>query len=356
MAIFGMNLSILQTCQKISILTSLLNKIADVLMAFAVLAAAEEPKLYFIRLKILGRQGLNPPEYSNLCYRVYRNNIAIATTTNTNYSNSGLNPGTQYCYKITAYIDENQSGYSNISCAQIENEQTTQYPIPQNITAIPISHSQIRVSWDSNPDVLQYKIYFQGDGQEYYIPVENNSKLFYHLRPNTIFTFQVKAKYNGANWSELSNPVQATTLPFDDSNIAINSMTTCKGLIDFKEAINPTNYFNNKDDDIYFIIKLEDNYPYGALYLKFDLYNPSDELNKSFGRIGNYNHDGPDFTTCAQLNGEENNLYHYHGIWKIKIFFGPTIYTTDTYLTTYEFVIKDLSPNRVTGVTIRQIR
>ncbi|MCD4705949.1 peptidoglycan DD-metalloendopeptidase family protein, partial [bacterium] len=250
------------------------------------------------------------------------------------------------------------NGICGVGGGDGDDPDPTPYPIPQNLTATPINSSQISVSWSNNPDVLQYKIYFQGNGQDYDTTVENNPRLFYGLGPNTICFFRIQANYGDGNWSEISDPVQATTLPFDGSDIVVHSMTTCKGLIDFKEAVNPTNYFDNQDDDIYFIIKLEENYPYGALYLRFDLYNPSNELNKSFDRMGNYDFDGPNFTTCAQLNAEGNNLYDHKGIWSVKLYYGPTIYDIDNYLATYSFQIAEYisePPATPTGLTAEVI-
>jgi len=63
-------------------------------------------------------RGLNPPpEYQEVQYRIYQDNIAVTTTYNTSYINSGLNSGTQYCYHISAFIGSDESEKSDIACA-----------------------------------------------------------------------------------------------------------------------------------------------------------------------------------------------------------------------------------------------
>ena len=76
------------------------------------------------QINLFWNRGLNPPEYESLRYRIYRSvndgeYHAIATTANQYYSDTGLNSSTQYCYKITAYIDSNdESCFSNRSCSR----------------------------------------------------------------------------------------------------------------------------------------------------------------------------------------------------------------------------------------------
>ncbi|MGA2140041.1 MAG: glycosyl hydrolase family 28-related protein, partial [Verrucomicrobiia bacterium] len=48
-------------------------------------------------------------------YQVYRNGVLVATTTATSYIDSGLSPGTQYCYTVAAY---DNAGNSSSSSAQ----------------------------------------------------------------------------------------------------------------------------------------------------------------------------------------------------------------------------------------------
>ena len=58
-------------------------------------------------------------------YKIYRGgNYLTSVATGTTYSDTGLTPNTQYCYKVTAVNDAGESAKSNEACATTEAENT----------------------------------------------------------------------------------------------------------------------------------------------------------------------------------------------------------------------------------------
>ncbi|MQY58748.1 MAG: hypothetical protein GH144_03960 [Clostridia bacterium] len=75
--------------------------------------------------------------------------IATMEANATSYNNTGLNPETAYSYKITAYNDIGESGFSNALCVHTPAEPLEP---PSNPVAITVSYKQINLIWQDNSD------------------------------------------------------------------------------------------------------------------------------------------------------------------------------------------------------------
>ena len=80
-------------------------------------------------------------------YHVFREGSLIGTATSTNYTETGLQQATEYCYTVTAFSDNNESGESNIACGT-----TTEIYLeePQNLTAEE-NGLEVYLDWETPP-------------------------------------------------------------------------------------------------------------------------------------------------------------------------------------------------------------
>jgi hypothetical protein len=62
----------------------------------------------------------------------------------TEYTDTGLNYGTDYTYRVKAFTDLNESGYAT------SNTTTMSIPPPSNLVATPLNDSEIQLTWSDN--------------------------------------------------------------------------------------------------------------------------------------------------------------------------------------------------------------
>ena len=80
----------------------------------------------------------------------------------TEYTDSGLEYGKDYHYRVFAFTEKNQSAYSNVVT------KSTVFPAPGGLTATAISDSEIRLTWTDNCAYESgYRIERSGDGSNY---------------------------------------------------------------------------------------------------------------------------------------------------------------------------------------------
>ena len=91
-------------------------------------------------------------------YNVYRGLSKIANVaTGTTYSDTGLNPGTEYCYTVTSVNDAGESTKMNEACATTLTAVTK--PGAFNLTATAQSSSSIGLSWTASSGATSYDVY-----------------------------------------------------------------------------------------------------------------------------------------------------------------------------------------------------
>jgi C1A family cysteine protease/predicted secreted protein len=142
--------------------------------------------------------------------------VATVGANVTSYSNTGLTAATSYNYRVRAYNDAGDSGYSNTASA------TTYAPptppaAPSSLTAQAVSSSQINLAWADNANnEMGFKIErctgagCSNFGQVATVGANVTSYSNTGLAAATSYSYRVRA-YNEAGDSDYSNTASATT-------------------------------------------------------------------------------------------------------------------------------------------------
>ena len=149
-------------------------------------------------------------------YNVYRNGIFLKSVSSTSTTDTGLDPLTQYCYRVSAYdAAENESGRSSQNCVTtLEGEKPT---TPTDLLTIAVSSSQIELSWNASSDnigVAGYNVYRDGT---FLKSVSSTSTNDTGLNPLTQYCYRVSAFDAAGNESEQSSQACETTLTPPDA-------------------------------------------------------------------------------------------------------------------------------------------
>jgi uncharacterized protein YjdB/fibronectin type 3 domain-containing protein len=147
----------------------------------------------------------------------------------TSFSSTGLSANTTYCYRVRAFNDAGNSGFSNESCA------TTLGPpnAPSNLQASAASSSQINLTWNDNSNnETQFRIERRIGGGAYVFLMNKAAGSTSHsdagLSANTTYTYRVRAENSFGN-SAFSNEASATTqegLPATPTNLIATAVST----------------------------------------------------------------------------------------------------------------------------------
>ena len=144
-------------------------------------------------------------------YRVFRDGNEIVTTDETSYSDSSLEPDTEYEYRVSA-VDElgNESERSDPSSATTEAEPGP--PAPRNLMAVAWSATQVNLSWSppaaSVHPVQGYNVYRDGESIGFVI---STAFIDTGLAPETTYRYTVAAEDTRGVEGEMSDEVTATT-------------------------------------------------------------------------------------------------------------------------------------------------
>ena len=164
-------------------------------------------------------------------YRVERcqgagcsNFAQIATPTGTTFSNSGLNAGTSYSYRVRA-VDAagNLGGYSNVASATtLTAPDTTPPTAPTGLSATAVSTSQINLGWTASTDnvgVTGYRLErCQGASCSNFAQIATPAGTTFSdtgRAASTAYRYRVRAVDAAGNLSGYSNIATATTQAAD---------------------------------------------------------------------------------------------------------------------------------------------
>ena len=139
----------------------------------------------------------------------------IAEGNATSFVDKGLQPATDYFYKIRAVNDFGRSKYTPEGEEQIsvntpaDNEMPT---TPRSLSATQAGVNTVRLLWEPSSDnssILQYIVYYQQDSV--HTNSADTSFLLKALEINTDYSFEVRAVDPSGNLSQASNVAQANT-------------------------------------------------------------------------------------------------------------------------------------------------
>ena len=141
--------------------------------------------------------------------------IADVGVNATSYSNTGLVPLTQYCYRVRAKNGAGNSGYTDPACATTQAPPVTIPRPPSGLTATASSSSQINLSWTDNAsDETGFEIERSTDGTTFakIADVGANTTTYSNtgLNASTRYWYRVRAN-NSAGASSYTNVADATT-------------------------------------------------------------------------------------------------------------------------------------------------
>jgi chitodextrinase len=157
------------------------------------------------------------PQSGIKSYGIYRNNTLVANTGATSYSDIGLSAGTTYSYQITAINGEGLESARSAAVSATTGPaspvpDTTPASVPANVTAQPVSSSQIILNWSASSDpqsgVTGYWLY-----RDNILLTTITSTVFNDigLAPATTYDYQVSAINGEGLESARSAVVSATT-------------------------------------------------------------------------------------------------------------------------------------------------
>jgi uncharacterized protein (TIGR02145 family) len=153
----------------------------------------------------------------------------------TEYTDTGLNYGTDYTYRVKAFTDENESGYAT------SNTTNTSFPAPTNLTATALNDSEIQLTWSDNCSFEDgYKLERSEDGATFTQIAELGANITEYtdtgLNYGTDYTYRVKAftdeNESGYATSNTTNtsfpaPTNLTATPLNDSEIQLTWSDNC---------------------------------------------------------------------------------------------------------------------------------
>ncbi len=150
-------------------------------------------------------------------YKVFRDGLEVATTTETSYQDSGLSPATEYEYRVSAVNGDGLQG--SLSDPALATTLDGSGPTaPTNVDATTISQTQVDLTWTASEDpetgVDQYKVYRDGAVVG---TVVSTSFADTGLQQNTTYVYSISAVNGEGIEGERSQSVSARTFPSEDA-------------------------------------------------------------------------------------------------------------------------------------------
>ncbi len=164
-------------------------------------------------------------------------NYAIISNVNGNitaYSDSGLEPGSIYYYRIRSHNSGGYSPFSNEVNATTQSIVTNPPAKPTNLAAVVVASDRINLTWKDNAnDESGFKVERKiGNGSYVEVAILGANTTSYSdlgLSPNTNYGYRVSA-YNGGGNSAYSNEVTAKTeaVPSAPTSLSVNVISSSR--------------------------------------------------------------------------------------------------------------------------------
>src|SRR5205085_6625239 len=155
----------------------------------------------------------------------------------TSWSDDGRTPATLYSYRVRAHGDGGFSGYSNTATAATLPAPPSVPAAPSNLSASPVSSSQINLTWQDNSDNEDgFRIERATGSSDAFSEIASvgagvTSYSSTGLSASTLYRYRVRA-HGTAGYSDYSNVASATTQasapnpPAPPSNLTANAVST----------------------------------------------------------------------------------------------------------------------------------
>ena len=145
--------------------------------------------------------------------------VVTLPKTQTSYTWTGLRPGVRYYFWVEAVDGSGNKSTSDLLVVETVRDTTAPSP-PGNLDVGTVTASQVSLSWDASTDdsgiVDLYQVTvspFAGN----VVVTGPTSATVVGLAPTTTYTFTVRARDAGWNFSQQSGPVSATTAASTDT-------------------------------------------------------------------------------------------------------------------------------------------
>jgi uncharacterized repeat protein (TIGR03806 family) len=146
-------------------------------------------------------------------YRVYRDNVLLATVTGTTYTDATVAPSTQYSYEVSARDNaDNESNRANLVTTTPAD--TTPPSVPTGITTTSIQSTAIALAWNAATDtggsgLRDYRVYRDNTLLATVTGTTYNDTT---VAPSTQYSYQISARDNATNESSRSAGLAVTSL------------------------------------------------------------------------------------------------------------------------------------------------
>jgi len=167
--------------------------------------------------------------------------IAVLGANSTTYTDTGLNYGTDYTYRVKAFTDDNESGYAT------SNTTTMSISSPTNLTATAIDDQSLQLTWTDNCSFESGYRLERSDGGSFTQIAELEANVTEYtdtgLNYGTDYTYRVKAftddnesDYATSNTTNTSfpAPTNLTATPLNESEILLNWSDNCSFEIGYR--------------------------------------------------------------------------------------------------------------------------
>jgi len=143
--------------------------------------------------------------------------IAKVAADSSSYADLNLKPFTTYSYRVKAYNDAGESGYTDTKSATTDAELNPPMA-PSELEAEAVSSTQVDIKWTDNAHsesgfIIERNEGFSGSfSQIAKVTADVESHSDKNLNPSTVYIYRVKA-FNDVGNSGYTNPAAATTMP-----------------------------------------------------------------------------------------------------------------------------------------------
>ena len=194
-------------------------------------------------------------------YNIYKGDDVVATSvTETSYMVENLEPGTQYCFTVTAVNGDKESAKSSEVCATTKEAAVPTLTAPTNVKAEALPETKIQLTWDAVEGAKIYKVY---QGNQFLLSeAETTCQITNELQAGKEYCFTVTA-VNDAVESVKSEPACVTTLvdegvakPATPQNFKVEALKAAELALSWDAVEGATEYNIYEGEDLIGTVKV----------------------------------------------------------------------------------------------------